>query len=103
MHRENRKGKRNQRSGSRLIERRLSQASSANRVRVIIASTRYILGEDVDYQLAPDSKRALIVFGGAQDDRLQVYQITPLGDTISRDILIDLVDGAYSGQLPGIL
>lgn len=102
MHRENRKGKRSQRRGKRILERRLSQVLPANRMRVIIASTRYILGEDIDYQLAPNSKRPLIVFQKSEND-LIIYQITPLGDTTSRDILIDLVDGAYSGQLPGIL
>lgn len=102
MHRENRKGKRSQRRGKRILERRLGQVLGVNRMRVIIVSTRYILGEDVDYQLAPDSKRPLIVFQGSKKD-LIIYQIMPLGDTTSRDILIDLVDGAYSGQLPGIL
>lgn len=102
MHRENRKGKRSQRRGQRILKRRLSQVVDASRLHVIIASTRYILGEDVDYQLAPDSKRPLIVFQGSKKD-LIIYQMTPLGDTTSREILIDLVDGAYSGQLPGIL
>ncbi|MGB0386310.1 MAG: hypothetical protein ACPGWR_15985 [Ardenticatenaceae bacterium] len=102
MHRENRKGKRSQRRGKRILERRLSKVLPANRMRVIIASTKYILGEDVDYQLAPNSKRPLIVFQKSEND-LIIYQITPLGDTTSREILIDLVDGAYSGQLPGIL
>jgi hypothetical protein len=59
----------------------------ADRIGVALQSTEYVLGEDVDYQIEYDSKRPLIVFKG----------------TLSPDVLLDLVDGAYNGFLPGVL
>ncbi|MCB9076741.1 MAG: hypothetical protein H6631_04065 [Anaerolineaceae bacterium] len=74
----------------------------ARKIQVVIASVRYLLGEDVDYQAAPDSSKPIIVFQGTEEN-LIAYKITPTGETSARDVLGDLVDGAYNGFLPGVL
>jgi hypothetical protein len=74
----------------------------ADRVKVTISSTEYVLGEDVAYQLSPGSSHAVVVFKGT-DDQLAAYKIVPQSSTSSRDIIIDLVDGAYNSFLPGVL
>jgi hypothetical protein len=79
--------------------------TQSNKVQIVTASTRYILGEDVGYQLAKSgatSKKPVIVFKGTQET-LVAYQITPEGDTTARDIIMDLNAGAYAGLLPAIL
>jgi ABC-type cobalt transport system substrate-binding protein len=85
----------------------VTRKSNSNRVTIEIATTQYILGEDVDYQAAknsPNSNKPVIVFAGSRNEKsLAAYQIIPEGDTTARDILIDLVNGAYNGLLPGVL
>jgi hypothetical protein len=74
----------------------------ANRIEVVIQSVKYILGEDVNFQNVPDSRHPVIVFKGSKD-QLSAYKIVPITPTSSRDVIVDLVDGAYNGFLPGIL
>jgi hypothetical protein len=85
----------------------VTRKSRSNQVTIEIATTQYILGEDVDYQAAknsPNSNKPVIVFAGSRNEKsLAAYQIIPEGDTTARDILIDLVNGAYNGLLPGVL
>lgn len=83
----------------------LRKRTKAEQIQLIISQTRYILGEDVGYQLAysgQTSKKPIIVFQGNQE-KLIAYQITPEGNTTARDIIIDLNAGAYIGLLPDIL
>ena len=68
----------------------------------MIASTEYILAEDVDFQLSYDSEQPVIVFKGT-DQHLTAYSIEPDDQTSSRDIVLALVDGAYTTFLPGVL
>ena len=72
------------------------QISRGGRIKVVIQSTTFIVGEDVKFQAAPNSKQSLIVFNGTEEN-LVAYEIAPEGDTSSRDVLIDLVHGAYTG------
>jgi hypothetical protein len=79
--------------------------TKANQIQLVTASTRYILGEDVGYQLdksGGNSQKPVIVFQGTQET-LVAYQISPQGDTTARDIIMDLNARAYAGLLPGIL
>jgi hypothetical protein len=76
--------------------------ADANRVEVVLRSTPYILGEDVAFQVSPGAKHPIIVFKGTEQ-QLTAYWISPQDETISRDIVIDLVDGAYNAFLPGVL
>lgn len=83
----------------------LRKRTKAEQIQLIISQTRYILGEDIGYQLAysgQNSKKPIIVFQGNQE-KLIAYQITPEGNTTARDIIIDLNAGAYIGLLPDIL
>ena len=83
----------------------LRKITRAEQIQTFISPTRYILGEDVGYQLAKSgiaSKKPVIVFKGTQKT-LVAYQVTPDGETTARDIIIDLNAGAYAGLLPGIL
>lgn len=83
----------------------LRKRAASEQIQLILSQTRYILGEDVGYQLAysgQTSKKPIIVFQGTQE-KLVAYQITPEGNTIARDIIIDLNAGAYTGLLPDIL
>jgi hypothetical protein len=75
---------------------------NGNRIEVIYHQTEYILGEDVGYQLDDVSKQPIVVFKGVKET-LTAYRITPQHETVSRDIIVDLVDGAYNGFLPGVL
>ncbi|MEQ8962074.1 MAG: hypothetical protein RLP02_29805, partial [Coleofasciculus sp. C2-GNP5-27] len=79
--------------------------TQSNKVQIVTAQTRYILGEDVGYQLAQSgstSKKPVIVFQGTQE-KLVAYQITAESETTARDIIMDLNAGAYTGLLPDIL
>lgn len=75
---------------------------AGGQLEVVIQSIQYILGEDVNYQLVPGIQKPVIVFRGARDE-LVAYQIVPKEDTSARDILLDLIDGAYNGFLPSVL
>jgi hypothetical protein len=83
----------------------LRKITRAEQIQTFISPTRYILGEDVGYQIDKSheaSKKPVIVFKGTQET-LVAYQVTPNGETTARDIIIDLNAGAYAGLLPGIL
>lgn len=83
----------------------VSGTSKLSQVQIITAQTRYILGEDVGYQLAEsgnECKKPVIVFKGSQS-RLIAYQINPCEETTARDIIIDLNLGRYNGLLPNVL
>ncbi|MEH2194478.1 MAG: DUF4157 domain-containing protein [Nostoc sp.] len=84
---------------------KVSGITKANQIQLVTASTRYILGEDVGYQLAKSGKtsnKPVIVFQGTEAT-LVAYQITPEGETTARDIIIDLNAGLYAGLLSPIL
>ncbi|MTJ53373.1 hypothetical protein FJR38_12325 [Anabaena sp. UHCC 0253] len=84
---------------------KVSGITEANRIQIVTGSTKYILGEDVGYQLAKsggNSNKPVIVFQGTKET-LVAYQITPENNTTARDIITDLNAGAYTGLLPGIL
>ena len=77
----------------------------AHQIQLVTASIRYILGEDVGYQLAKngsDSTKPVIVFQGTETEMI-AYQITPTDETTARDIIVDLNAGLYAGLLPPIL
>ncbi|MEP7108637.1 MAG: DUF4157 domain-containing protein [Ferruginibacter sp.] len=83
----------------------LRKVGKANKIQVVIASTPYILGEDVNYQVArnnDNSTAPIIVFKGTEET-LIAYKITPIEGSTARDVIIDLVDGRYRGRLRGIL
>lgn len=80
----------------------LPVAGAAGKIQVVISSTPYILGEDVAVQLSRTGKAPVIVFN-ATEDRIAAYRITPQSDTVTRDIILDLVDGAYNAFLPGVM
>ncbi|MGB0386024.1 MAG: hypothetical protein ACPGWR_14555 [Ardenticatenaceae bacterium] len=75
---------------------------AGGQLEVIIQSVQYILGEDVNYQLVPGSQKPIIVFRGVRD-QLVAYQIVPKQYSSARDVLLDLIDGAYNGFLPSVL
>jgi Domain of unknown function (DUF4157) len=94
--------------GEGIVEQGITRVSGimkAHQIQLVTASTRYILGEDVGYQLAKsggNSKKPVIVFQGTQEE-LVAYEITPDGETTARDIIIDLNAGLYTGLLPPIV
>jgi len=67
-------------------------------VEAFLAQTRYLIGEDVDYQVqygGDASKKPVIVFQGSNDD-LVAMKITPAADQdTARQVLMDLVAGVY--------
>ncbi|BAZ11603.1 hypothetical protein NIES4071_34290 [Calothrix sp. NIES-4071] len=83
----------------------VSGTTKLSSLQIITAQTRYILGEDVGYQLAKSGdfcKKPVIVFKGSQS-RLIAYQINPCESTTARDVIIDLNLGRYNGLLPNVL
>lgn len=83
----------------------VSGIAKFRQVQIVTVQTRYILGEDVGYQLAESGifcKKPVIVFKGTQS-RLIAYQISPCEETTARDIIIDLNLGKYNGLLPDVL
>lgn len=79
--------------------------SKSSQVQIITVKTRYILGEDVGYQLAESGdncNKPVIVFKGSQSS-LTAYQINPCEGITARDIIIDLNLGRYNGLLPDVL
>lgn len=75
---------------------------AGGQLEIVIESVQYILGEDVNYQLVSGIQKPIIVFRGVRD-QLVAYQIVPKQDSEARDVLLDLIDGAYNGFLPGVL
>ena len=83
----------------------LRKITRSEQIQTFVSQTRYILGEDVGYQLEKSgatSKKPVIVFKGTQET-LVAYQIAPEEDTTARDIITDINAGLYTGLLPGIL
>ena len=94
--------------GEGIVEQGITRVSGmmkAHQIQLVTASIRYILGEDVGYQLAKngsDSTKPVIVFQGTETEMI-AYQITPTDETTARDIIVDLNAGLYAGLLPPIL
>jgi hypothetical protein len=83
----------------------VSGVAKFSQIQIVTAQTRYILGEDVGYQLAESGtfcKKPVIVFKGTQS-KLIAYQISPYEETTARDIIIDLNLGRYNGLLANVL
>lgn len=75
------------------IVRRIGPVDS--RIQVAIASTRYILGEDVNFQSAKkieDSNKPVIIFNGGEES-IKMIKLSPKGETTARDIITGLVKG----------
>ncbi|HEV7920230.1 MAG TPA: hypothetical protein VGR02_05510 [Thermoanaerobaculia bacterium] len=75
--------------------------ADAHRVSAFLAAARYLLGEDVGYQLAYDGQHAgepLIVFNQV-GQYLRAVHIQPSGGRTAREILIRLVLGVYDDFL----
>lgn len=76
-----------------------------HQVEMYISQTRYLIGEDVDYQLqysGGNSDKPVIVYEGSGDD-VTALSITPAakGDS-ARKVIIDLVAGAYDDLMENI-
>jgi hypothetical protein len=69
-------------------------------VEMYVSQLRYLIGEDVEYQLSYENPhKPVIIFDEAQGE-LRGLSIEPSGpDDSARQILIDLVAGAYEGLL----
>lgn len=68
---------------------------------VFIAKARYILGEDVGYQMSyngPSASQPLIIFDHVRG-RLKAIELRPAGGHTAREMLIRLVLGAYDDVL----
>lgn len=75
------------------IIRRIGPVNS--QIQVAIASTRYILGEDVNFQSAKkieDSNKPVIIFNGGEES-IKMIKLSPKGETTARDIVTGLVKG----------
>lgn len=72
----------------------------SSRVEMYVSQLRYLIGEDVNYQLTDrDEGHPVIVFDES-DNTLRGLSISPGGPTDSaRNIIIDLVAGAYDSVL----
>ncbi|KQT20928.1 hypothetical protein ASG22_16040 [Chryseobacterium sp. Leaf405] len=80
----------------------MNKIAKANRVHINYAQTSYILGEDIPSQTKYDGKEKIIIFN-AMNETMVAYQITPLENTTTRDIVIALGNGTFNGKLEGIL
>jgi hypothetical protein len=80
----------------------MNKIANANRVHINYAQTNYILGEDIPNQTKYDGKEKIIIFN-AMDETMVAYQITPIENTTTRDIVIALGNGKLNGKLEGIL
>lgn len=81
---------------------KMNKIAKANRVHINYAQTSYILGEDIPNQTNYDGKENIIIFN-AMNEKIVAYQITPIENTITRDIVIALGNGTFNGKLEGIL
>lgn len=80
----------------------MNKIAKANRVHINYAQTSYILGEDIPNQTKYDGKENVIIFN-AMNETMVAYQITPIENTSTRDIVIALGKGIFNGKLEGIL
>lgn len=83
----------------------MRKVGTADKIQVVIANTPYILGEDVNYQIARNNENSsapILVFKGTEES-LMAYRITPVEGSTARDVIIDLVDGVYRSRLRGVL
>jgi hypothetical protein len=85
--------------GKGIKSNQVLETDNPNEVEVFISQTRYLIGEDVDYQLqysgGLNSDKPVIVFEGSGEN-LTALSIEPASEGDSaRDIIIDLVGGAY--------
>jgi hypothetical protein len=73
----------------------------AGKIQLIIARTRYILGEDVNYQMSrnvPTSNMPIVLFNGSEN-AVKMKRIVPLGTATARDIIVAIVDGTFNDIL----
>jgi hypothetical protein len=71
------------------------------RLLIFIAKARYILGEDVGYQLAysgPDAGQPIVIFNEVLGE-VRAIQVQPSGGHTAREILTRIVLGAYDDLL----
>ena len=88
-----------------VVEVRHRKIARPNKIKLIVASIPYILGEDVGYQTNREhaSSKSPVILFKPTDDRMYAYQIIPIGKTTAADIIADLVAGKYNGRLPNVL
>jgi hypothetical protein len=78
-----------------------SIALNPQRLLIFIAKARYILGEDVGYQLAyggPDAGQPIVIFNEVLGE-VRAIQVEPSGGHTAREILVRIVLGAYDDVL----
>jgi len=88
-----------------IVEIREKKVAVPGKIKLIVASTPYIMGEDVGYQsnrALATSKSPVILFKPLENT-MYAYQIVPLGATTAADIIADLTAGKYNGRLPNVL
>ena len=75
------------------------------RIQVVLSSTPYILGEDVDYQLkkvGENSQKPIILYG-VNSDQFVLKRITPERETTSRDVILMLSKGELDQHITSMI
>ena len=80
-------------------------STPTGRVQVVLSSTPYILGEDVDYQLkkvGENSQKPIILYG-VNSDQFVLKRITPERETTSRDVILMLSKGELDQHITSMI